>query len=375
MCFLLVATLGAGRVAREISVRELSQGISTDNGGTIGSGTGLAENSIRTAVKRLSITGYLKVYKERKANGSDNAARIYEIDFNRLDEAIGAKLAPLGSSKIEGAPFKNCRGIHTSNVVTVAGKEIATSSYIPADSAVVGGGQVEESALGFVGKKPKPALPAVSTSSAEAAVASVAARSRAKVAHRVEGAAKAAPADITRDQMQAVFDSAAKEAGLPYRLMVTAREHGFLRKRMRENPPQDFHALARYAVVYWGLLAQQNRKAVSREAGKVVARKPLPEAPHFQTFVYWYPYFLRAYQNHLAAKAVEVVDERLAPARRRQETVARPGLSGDAAIFKSALRRLAARSAPESDAPPPRPAPRRKPTHDDLKPIDLPVWK
>lgn len=159
--------------------------------------------------------------------------------------------------------------------------------------------------MAYVGKKVLPTA-APKVASAAGVIAAVQQRNRAKVAVRVE-AAIASPTAMNREQMQALFDVVGKRCGVPYRLMVTIKEFGFLRKRIAQNPPQDLEALLQYSLTYWGVLAQQNRKAARKSDDKAKVTKALPEAPHFQTFAYWYPYFFRAYQNHLAGRNAETM--------------------------------------------------------------------
>lgn len=374
MCFVLAVTLASGRVAREMSIREIANGIRDDDKTEAQGGTGLSENSIRSALKSLAERGFLTIFKEQKSNGNDNAARIYEIDFNRLDPALGAKMGHHTPSTPEGAPFKNCRAQYISNYVTVREEERDTSISIRSDSEVVAAAQPVGEVMAFVGKKtPKPAP---QFSSAAEAISSVQGRSRAKVQARATAATAVAPKEISKDQMQALFDAASAGVALPYRIMVTVKEHGFLRKRLAENPPANFRDMVRWSLTYWGVLAQQNRKAVTSDRTRVLRGKSLPEAPHFSTFVYWYPYFMKAYQNHLAGQVIEQREQeqkdeatvRLMDLRRKLDERER-----DVAI----LRRRATQGR-ELAAPAPQPVMHRRVQsrrEDDLSPIDLPDWK
>lgn len=355
MC-LLSLTVATGRIARDVSVRELARGMQEDGKTTVFCGTGLSENSVRSAVRSLDEKGLIYVYKEARRDGSDCAARVYEINFGQLDLILAVRLRTLWAPKRVSDPFKNCRGIHIGNYVTSRSETEATSSF----SSVAASGSesnVEKATMPYVGKKSAPASIAAPAASVVAAIQQ---RSKDKLSQRVAAATSAAPAQITREQMQALFDSAVAQCSIPYRLMVTVREYGFLRKRLEQNPPQDFADLVRYALTYWGVLAQQNRRAAAKADGSVRLAKALPEAPHFKTFAYWYPYFLRAYQNHLAGRNVETMkDETDRRVRQLEHEVA-----SARAVIGSMRRRMA----------PPTPTPR--PSHRGSgADIDLPEWK
>lgn len=303
MC-LLSLTVASGRVARDVSVREFCDGMLDDEKNVIVCGTGLSENSVRTAVKSLDEKGLISVYREVRRDGKDCSARIYEINFNRLDMILAVRLKALWTPNTRTDPFKLCRGVHISNYVTGMPLIEATSSFSPV--AVAGSGSNDvESPVGYVGKKVQTAS-APPAASAASAIAAVQQRSRAKTSQHAE-AARASPTSMNRDQMQALFDTIGTRCAIPYRLMVTAKEFGFLRKRLAANPPEDLEAMLQFSLTYWGVLAQQNRKAATKSDDKAKVVKALPEAPHFQTFAYWYPYFFRAYQNHLAGRNSETM--------------------------------------------------------------------
>ncbi len=312
LLFLLAETLASGRVAREASIREISSGIKEDTGVSRG-GTGLSENGIRSALRSLTSSGLVTVFREVKANGVDNSARLYEIDFNGLSPLLAQQLRSVVAEKHDTPtardavpPFTPCRALHISNSVTHS-QQRATSSSTRVASSVGHATQPEIEEMAYVGKRPgTPSLRSQSTpTEAEMNIAAVVSKGRAKVQARVAATTGVAPHTIDRAGMQAVFDSASQGIGLPYRLMVTTKEFGFLRKRLKENPPQDIKDMVRYSLTYWGILSQQNRKAFTNSAGKSVIGRALPEAPHFSTFTYWYPYFFKAYQNHLAGKVIE----------------------------------------------------------------------
>lgn len=306
MC-LLSLTVATGRIARDVSVRELAQGMQEDGKTTVFCGTGLSENSIRNATRSLDEKGLIYVYKEERRDGNDCAARVYEINFAKLDMVLAVRLRTFWAPKVSSDPFKICRGVHISNYVTSSSLTEATSSFLPV-AAGGSGSNVGKTAMAYVGKKATQ-VPQVGTATAAASViASVQERSRVKVVARAR-IATASPGSTTREQMQALFDVVAARCAIPYRLMVTAKEFGFLRKRIAQNPPQDFEALLQYSLTYWGILAQQNRKAATKSDDRRKVNKSLPEAPHFQTFAYWYPYFFRAYQNHLAGRNAETMPD------------------------------------------------------------------
>lgn len=360
MC-LLSLTVASGRVARDVSVREFCEGMHDDEKNIIVCGTGLSENSVRTAIKSLDEKGLVSVYREVRRDGKDCAARIYEINFTRLDMILAVRLRALWTPNTRTDPFKLCRGVHISNYVTGMPLIEATSSFIPV--AVGSGNNVKGKEMAYVGKKVQPAT-APKVESAAGVIAAVQQRSRAKVAVRAE-AAIASPTATSREQMQALFDVVGQRCAVPYRLMVTAKEFGFLRKRIAQNPPQDLEALLQYSLTYWGVLAQQNRKAARKSDDKAKVVKALPEAPHFQTFAYWYPYFFRAYQNHLAGRNAETMPD----ADDRRVRQLEKELQDSRSVIVSMRRRMQ----PSTQAAP-TPQVRRRPAPVNVA-DELPEWK
>lgn len=381
MC-LLSLTVASGRIARDISIREFSDGMLDDEGNTVVCGTGLSENSIRTAIKSLTADGLLYVYKEVRQGVKDSAARLYEINFNRLDQGLAVRLKVYSLQKDAkdplkncGTPFKNCRGVHISNYVTHVPTEIATSSYILPGSEVARETQ-RESPVPYVGKKPTTVTSAPRSDAARQVISAVVGSAREKVESRAAGAAARKPGDITRAEMQALFDSVSQGIDLPYRLMVTVREYGYLKKRLVLQAPADFRDMVRFSLTYWGMLSVQNRKAVNSEVSKGAKKKYLPEAPHFQTFAYWYPYFFRVYQNHLAGQTVvEMEKKQSSQASAQVASLERKLVEAERANAVLKKRVTAARQAPEA----PHAAPRRilpaKVTDEDLmRPTEFPEW-
>ena len=374
MC-LLSLTIASGRIARDISIREFAEGMEDDEKNKVVCGTGLSENSIRAALKSLHNDGLVSIYREVKVDARDNSARVFEINFNRLDLGLAGKLKAYTyetpqepPAKIEVPPAKIEGGFISNYVTHVSGIGVTSNSFL------AGSGETQqEDSVGYVGKKVNTVQGAPSPT-VKGLIDSMQAAANAVRDTRAIVASSKNPADINKAEMQAIFDREGKAAALPYRLMVTQREYGFLRKKLKENPPANFPDMVRFSLTYWAILSRQNRKAAI--AGKTgAAHKSLPEAPHFQTFSYWYPYFFRVYQNHLAGQStVALEDAKNKGQDTRVKALERQLVESEKANAVLRSRVVKARAAP----PPPQPvaAPQRRSRPVDLSvDVQFPVWR
>lgn len=305
----LSLTIGSGRVARAISINELCDGFKENDGSVVMGGTGLSVNTVRSAVRTLLQAGVLNVYREQRQDGSEVSPRIYEINFKALDPVFESELTAICVETV-ATPYQKL-GVPPSQKLTPpsyihmsdcrhskSSTEVASYFSSPAVAVETQQGETDV----YVGKKASPVFASRPAGNAAAVAQAAIDKNRAKVSARATTASQALPGGLTRDGMQALFDKLYPQCGVQHRLMVTVKEFGFLRKTMKANPPGDLEAMLRFSLTYWPMLSQQNSRAVSKDGDKLVKKKSLPPAPHFSTFTYWYPYFLRAFQNHLAGR-------------------------------------------------------------------------
>ena len=321
LVYLIGSTVCRGQTAREISLHELEHGAVGRRGNKLTQGTGLSRTTLKKVVKTLADSDLIHVYRSKESDGSEHSSRLFEINFNRFLEEDGPEFKLIdaisvaenarkrgsesdqGGSKID-PPYID---IYIRDEVSRDSLSEETSFFIPASPDRAAEQRRQESGMGYVGKKPAPTKG--STSTALAAVAgkygALVQQSRATAEARYTAASRTEPGMLTKIAMQSLFDSARVAAGLDHRLMVTSREFGLLRKRLKADAPTDFADMVRWVLTHWGTIAHQNRTAVRKDRERLVQAKQLPEAPHFQTFAYWYPYFLKAYRNHLAGRKIE----------------------------------------------------------------------
>jgi hypothetical protein len=303
MC-LLSLTICRSRVAVMASLAELSEGLK-DDGDVIICGTGLSRSTLKTVIGKLAREDLIHVYREENRGGHENSPRIFEINFTKLDRVVAIKMrsfwaTPPGQN-LTPPSYKYISDYRHSDSST----EVASYYSSPAVAVETQQGDTDV----YVGKKATPVFASRPAGTAAAVAAAVIDKSRAKVSARAATATKTLPGGINRDGMQALFDKLYKQCGVQHRLMVTVKEFGYLRKSMQKNAPDDLEAMLRFSLTYWPMLSQQNSRAVSKDGDKLVKSKSLPPAPHFHTFAYWYPYFLRAYQNHLAGRNSETMKD------------------------------------------------------------------
>lgn len=292
--YLLGATVLRSQAAREIAIQEFCKGLQSIDGTRLDSGTGLSKPTVLSSLRSLCDRNFIHMYRLEERNGWEVSPRIYEINF---------KLLGAGGVKNFDPPLKNFTPLHTSNVVTTcSGNRDTSISFLPGSSLARENQVQGVSGMAFVGKKkeakPRPQL---GYSSAAEAISTITAKHAKTREQRVASATSKAPSLLTKDEMQALFDKQGAGAGLTYRLMVTQREHGFLKKRLASNPPADFADFVRWCLTYWATIAKQNHVATRKDKDRLVIGKSMPESPHFNTFTYWYPYLFRAYQNSKAA--------------------------------------------------------------------------
>lgn len=378
--YLLTISICRGQLAREVTLKEFESGIRDDEDSDADIGTGKSRPTVRASLRSLCDSNLINIYRKPEHDGAENTSRIYEINFTamlnggEIERILRGKSAFLVARNLQ-VPENNFTPLHTSNIVTFMENNGDTSISFLAGSSLPDESHAKGVvAVPFVGKKKTTAPAPLGYASGAEAIAAVQARHRATQATRVAATASAAPSEIPRQDMQALFDKHSTALTIGYRLMVTQREYGFLKKRLKENPPKDFSDMVRWSLTYWGTLAAQQRVSVRKDLGRKVVRKSLPEAPHFSTFVYWYPYFLKSYQNHLSGQTL--VEHAMAVADDKSERTIR-ALQARVQMAEKGTqilrRRLASRESPVATRPLPLPSqiPRKE---DDLGPDEFPEW-
>ena len=146
-------------------------------------------------------------------------------------------------------------------------------------------------------------------------VASIQRRSRDVQGARVAAASTVAPWMMSKEQMQALFDKGMQTyfPKLP-RVIVTGKEFGFLRKRLRETQPKDFAEFVDWALRYWTDTASKHRRAIMKGVvngdSSKFDKEPMPQSPDFATLVYRLPYFLKVHSSYLAERMTRDTEDK-----------------------------------------------------------------
>lgn len=226
---------------------------------------------------------------------------------------------------------------------------------------------------------PVPKKPRTTTQHGDS-VAAVTAKVNAQYTARKAGLVRSASTKqahrLTSAEFQAVVDKVQKDAGLQHRMVVTAKEFGFLRKRLEQSPPSDMTEFISWVLRYWTTIAQQHRAALRKnDDRKAAGEKGIPAHPDFASLAFRYPYFLKCFANFKAERTMQAKDDANEREAKLQETIRRQKEE------ISSLRRARPTSrpamAPAEPAAPParRPVSRRPaPVIDYLGGEDLPEW-
>ena len=374
LLYLFGATLCKGQLAREITIREFENGIQDDEDSALDCGTGMSRMTVKTALRGLCDKDFLHIHRK---SGSDTSPRIYEINFKLLlsDTEIATILAKKEAQLVAKSSTKGAK-IYPPLHTYIKSKRDTSISFLPASSLDRKSNAEQVGSMAFIGKQKKPTPTPVVYGSATEALQAVQGRARAVQATRVASAATTAPSALSRLDMQAIFDKHGTALGLSYRLMVTQREHGFLRKRLVENPPKDFSDFVRWSLTYWGTLAAQNQVATRKDLQVRVIRKSLPPAPHFNTFCYWYPYFLKSYQNFAAGRDYVKDGERQGQTEQDRVIKSLERRVAEAERNTAVLRRRMGSSKEGIQTPPAAPTarPRTRTDADLLAPVEFKEW-
>lgn len=371
---LLAMTLGSGRLARELTISELINGIEQENG-TREMGAGMSRTQAFEGLSRLKARGFVNSYSFQLRQGVANTAQILEIALNKISMPLAARAKLLWKS--EENPHQNSRippsgNPHQSSLYIQEGTTFLSELNMhDFQSCTQRSGDTLRKTL--VGAEPQGENELHSSSKSAADVlASIQQRHAAKRTARVSSATGRPAASLSKDELQAVIDAAAKAVGLPIRVYVTEKSLGVFRKRAAERPVANLQAMVEFSLGQWSRIAMQNAAAL-RKAGST--RPPIASSPTFMDFAFRYPYFLTAYENNRAdqsAPQAEKDEEKDALRRKLQQAQQ---------TINTLQRRVVARPRPVQEAPVAptlvRRVPRTRPVTDEelFAEVDIPEWK
>jgi len=365
--YILERTLASGKSAVRIPLAALGSAIS------------VGKTALREHVNSLSDEGFIHIYRTvADAEGHEKEPRMFEIDFKKLVEHAvegGEKPSKLfGKPRVppsesghpppeSGPPLY----IHTMYSRTINNKDKSLSSARASRTGSEAGGNV-------IPMPKKPRAVVVHSDSIADVLATVAGKHSANRESRIVSARVKPAHQIDKLELQALFDKSVKTyAPGAIRVMVTSKEFGLLRKRLRESAPQDFAAFIDWTIRYWTTIATQHGNAIKRnETRQARGERALPKAPDFATFVYRYPYFLKSFANFTAdrqsAVETEEKDRRVDALQKRLAQT-----EGDMDILRNQLTK--AKGAGIRRAPRPAPAAQEVEVREDTEHFDdLPAW-
>lgn len=364
--YLISRTLMAGKSAVRVPLS------------TLGSAVNVGRTSLREHVKRLTDADLIHVYRtEANDEGHEKEPRMFEINFKMLVEPLNLDRETTSKQfKTPGTPLRNPDPpgrnptppsyIHSMYSETDKNKDKSLYSARPSRTGSRAGGSV-------IPMPKKPSAAVMRSDSINEVLASVTARHSAQRNARV-ATSKGKPAHmLTKLELQAVIDKSMKEfAPTAIRMVVTNKEFGLLRKRLKESAPANFTEFMGWVVRYWATIATQHGNAIKRnESRQERGERAMPKAPDFGTFAYRFPYFLKSFANFQADRTsleqAEKSDQQVATLQRQ---LARKDedldvLRGQIAKAKSVGRRTRP-VAPNTVI--------AVPLDEDLGEVDIPEW-
>lgn len=375
MLFVLNRTVLSGKSAQRIAVSEFINGAKNDDSIHC-SGVGLGATVLRKHLRELCEQDFLTVYRTAtELTGAEKEARMFEINCKKVveDNELPSKNCQI-SRKTEKKvvenplrkttpPLAETEGvyIYLFNRFISTGRDINISiPRIVSDSRA----NAESRSMFQIPKPKKPRTESPTYSSALEAIAAIQKRDTTARAARSARATDKLPHMIDRLELQALLDSTTMTYLPDHRIVVTGKELGYFKKRLKESAPTDMKSFLSWLVRYWSTLATQHRAAIRRnETRSTAGERGLPLVPDFATLTYRYPYFLKAYQNFQAEGKATVKED----TRDREVEQLKMQIQKKDDENKS-MRTLIRRRAPQklkSIAP--------RPTI-DLDTDDLPVW-
>lgn len=336
MFFVVNRTLYYRKEAEQIWQNQWQDGIVDSDGNPICDGIAMAKSTFRAHLKELIENDFLHAYACIEESGAENVAKLYEINFTKVLKPYVTEGSEMGllptpkrfktGSKRESGSTENWEGGvpesgTLNNIIKRLGKP-NLSAGVPRSGKVVAGTddivadhphlrEPKQKRRGRGDESPAYEDPPEPTG--RALVQMIQNRDRTAKAERLKKAATREPWELSKLDLQALLDKAMKlyHPNEP-RMLVTAKEHGMLRKRLKESAPKDFSDFIDWTIRSWYTLAVQNRRALMKDTERL-AKNPrlMGECPNFHDLAYRYPYFLKCHSNHVVGKrGVEQEQER-----------------------------------------------------------------
>lgn len=390
LLFLWNRTLNFSKQGQQVFQYQFHKGVvNKDTEQRICAGLNMSDPTLRKHLNELCDANLIDIYRCVSANhGNESVPRLYEINCRNVlkgaedDQGIAMlptpkrlKNAGKGGPKILKEGGKDS-WTHKICIYNETAKAVIPPPASPRRSERSAASLPTPRKARGLDSSVCPSTDDLSPSpTAKDVIRSIDARYTRNAASRTASAAAKKPWQVTKEEMQATLDGLQREfAPSSQRMMVTVKELGLLKKRMKENPPADLRGFLQHVVMHWPTLARQHGAAVRKRVAFKAGESAMSAAHSFHDLAYRYPYFLKVYANHLAGKAEETSQAELdAEKKRLQATIEKQ------AEDIQTLRRRATATRPAAISRQPRsarPAPAVQPQRADVDPFgDIPTWE
>ena len=333
MLFLVNRTLYYRKEAQQVWHYQWYDGVVDRKGNKVCDGLGMSERTLRKHLNELIEADFVDAFCSTDSdNGSETTARLFAINFKKLlaPYHAGSDMPSLNKPKAlkklektseidDETGSKNCQegvaDFATHNSTYKRFTKVNLSARAPRSGTVNAGTENNAPVMRVPRNKlstettPVYLDPEVLT--AREVAAAIVQRDRGMRAARVAKAVTTQPWMLTKKELQAMVDTQ-MEAYYPSepRMLVTDKEFGLLKKRLKESQPKDFTGFLKHIFGHWTIIASQHRNAVMRNDNRRYNEKEIPRIPCFKSLAYRLPYFLQCYSNFLAdRRTVEKVED------------------------------------------------------------------
>lgn len=376
LLFLWNRTLNYSKQGQQIFQYQFDKGVENkETGERICAGLGMSEPTLRKHLNALCDANLIDIYRCVSAtHGNESVPRLYEINCRNVLEGAqddqGIRMLPTPKrlkNEEKGGVKSLSKGGKDSWTHNICIYKDTAKAVIPTPAS-----QGRSNRDLNPSSKRTRANDVDPSATASDVVRSITARHTSNAATRTASAAAKKPWQVTKEEMQALLDRIQREfAPSSQRMMVTVKELGLLRKRMKENPPADLTAFLQHTIMHWPTISRQHGAAVRKRVAYKAGESRISAAHSFHDLAYRYPYFLKVYANHVAGKAEDATQVELdAEKQRMQATIER-----QAEDIQTLRRRATARPAVVARQPrTPRPASQAAPQI-EVDPFgDIPTW-
>lgn len=328
LMFVMGRTLQFKKEAAQIYNFQFQKGVKRkEDDGIICVGTGLSHNTVRKHLSALVEDDFINAYRLVR-NGVEGDAKLFEININKFFEPVvengGVQVIPEPKKPRiprSGEPVLGSTKNRYGGLPRIGNHNICINNGLDKSNLSPTSGEQSLSRLP-VAKNKRVAPTRIRLESAADVVSAVAHIHEQKRMVRASAAETKSPWLLSKDEVQAVID----RTMLAYcpdepRMIVTGKEYGFLKKRLKESAPKSFTEFIDWTIRYWHSVAKQNRNAAKKRGlnGMEEKSEALAMSPNFAQLVYRLPYFMKAYSNFLAERRSDAHEEAEDKQRKRLE--------------------------------------------------------